>query len=127
MGCCCKLGTDAVMANLFAGSEYPVSYTIDEIREYANFLTEKMPGHIENNVSEPNVRECCEALPELYTFLYTEDGKATVSSRELHPDAALLMSLYSFRFARRVSLLTKSYIDRITKTKAVDPQPAVQD
>lgn len=110
MGCCFKLGTDAVLANLFAGSEYPAAYTIDEIRRYAEFLTEKMPGYITADINEASVRKCCVELPELYTLSCTEDGRAVISSGRKRPDAAFLMGLYSSRTARRVRLLTEAYL-----------------
>ena len=120
------LYTPAILASLFDESEYPASYTLDEIRGYFEYLSRKTAEHLETDMSEETICECCMTYPEMYALSRTSGGSIAVKSRGRRPNTQYFLDLYArksvegtvsatgWEFEKFITSATKSYLEEKT-------------
>ena len=72
--CCLRINTDVIWAQLFAVSSYPIYFTMEDIKKYFHFLSEKFLVYLTTNLSEHNIICCIEMYPELYILSKNKNG-----------------------------------------------------
>lgn len=110
--CCNRINTDTLMANLFAtsykiyNSPSKIVYSIEQLREYLQFLSDQFPVYVASNFSKEAVNECVHKYPLYYQLAEREDGEVIVRSGKEHPN----LDYFNAIFSESIS----TYIDRIT-------------
>lgn len=110
--CCCRIDTDVLMANLFAESaDNDVRYTMENMGDYLNFLSQKIPIYLSTNFSEETVFKCAQRFPKLYKFSKDENGTIIVESGNSRPNLEYFNASYSANVSDYIKKITRVYID----------------
>ena len=108
--CCLRVDTDVILAQLFAASKYPVSYTMEDIKKYFNFLSQKFPVYLTTNLCEDLVVSCTEEYPELYVL--SNNGKEiVVKSGNFYPNLDYFMTMFQEGNKNYMKIVTESYLE----------------
>lgn len=113
MGCCYRLDTDVILANLFEGSSYPVKYSYDDVHEYFRFLSERFPTYLSTNLSEHELYVCADEFYDLYSTYKDKDGEVYIESKDYKPNLDYFNCRYSFGLRHYLGDLTKEYLEQI--------------
>lgn len=109
--CCYRINTEVLLANLFAGSsEYPISYTVNNLNEYLRFLYERFPTYLATNFSEQAVYDCTVQYPELYLLSTNKEGVMVVKSGGFRPNLDYFNSPYSTGVRNFIKGITNAYL-----------------
>lgn len=103
--CCCRINTDVLLANFFSKLEDNRIVTINDLRFYLDFLSERFFVYVTSDFCVEKVKECVSKYPELYQIKkHGED--IVIEHGSLIPNLEYFNAVYSDAIS--------SYIERMT-------------
>lgn len=103
--CCCRINTDVLLANFFSKLEDNKVATLNDLRSYFNFLSERFFVYVTSDFCIEKVRECVNEYPELYQ-IKNQGEDIVIEHGCLIPNLEYFNAIYSDAVS--------SYIERMT-------------
>jgi len=124
--CCNRVNTDVLMANLFAAmgnsDSAPREVSVDTLRKYFRFLSERFPVYVASDFSEQAVEDCIEEHPELYQKIKGEDGQTVIrASGRKCPNLEFFNAPFSPDISTHIKRMTKLFLDTTHPTPMPTP------
>lgn len=118
--CCNRINTDTLMANLFVASykqkhvdsTSKIMFSVEQLREYLQFLSDQFPVYVASNFSKEAVSECAHKYP-LYYQLAEQDGELFVSSGKEHPNLDFFNAIFSQSVSTYINRITDIYLSEM--------------
>lgn len=105
------------MANLFAvsqqssGKSSEVKFSITQLNEYFEFLSNQFPVYVVSNFSEQAIEDCVLKYPLYYRF--ADENNKVIKSGETKPNLCYFNSIYSENISTYINRITQKFIDKI--------------